>query len=76
MQRYTFADLMQRCMTGSETFCLADCVAMMDPAFAANREIEHSLGHLKGAKDHMKNSAGNCVSWCPACSAGGKEVKP
>jgi hypothetical protein len=56
-------------------FC-ADCVAMMDPAFAANREIEHSLGHLKGAKDHMKNSAGNCVSWCPACSAGGKEVKP
>jgi hypothetical protein len=23
MQRYTFADLMQRCMTGSETFCLA-----------------------------------------------------
>lgn len=48
-------------------FC-ADCVAMMDPAFAAGREIEHALGGLKGAKDHITNSSGGCVSWCPACS--------
>lgn len=49
-------------------FC-NECTALMDPDAAVDREITHSIGHLKGAKDHMRNSAGACVSWCPACRA-------
>lgn len=48
-------------------FC-AECVAMMDPDAARDRELTQALGGLKGAKDHITNSAGGCVSWCPACS--------
>lgn len=48
-------------------FC-KECCERMDPEISRERELQIVQGHLKGAKDHMKNIAGECVSWCPACS--------
>lgn len=38
------------------------------------REKFKVAAHAEAAKAHMKNSKGDCVSWCPACSSAGKEV--
>lgn len=56
-------------------FC-AECVALMDPDTSRERELRSVLGPLKGAKDHIKNGDGNCVSWCPACSTANRESAP
>lgn len=49
-------------------FC-KDCCEAMDPDLSRERELRSVLGPLKGAKDHMRNISGTCVSWCPACEA-------
>jgi hypothetical protein len=49
-------------------FC-SECVSRMDPEFVMEHNAQVALGHLKGRHDHITNSAGGCVSWCPQCRA-------